>query len=145
MQSIEQFVPEAERVRIDETGVTMINLNLPVPPDMSPEEFLASYSSEGRALRDDLNALVADARRLAQGWQPSNEDLLASPLLDGWRMGIVDPTIAIRGFISGHPTEPDGSGVECGPVLVFQDDAIWIRTLSRFYRLGRHADDNGWQ
>ena len=145
MMSIENFIPQDERVRVDDTGVTLINLNLPVPQHMSPEEFLETPSSEGTALRDDLNAFVEDAKRLISGWYPSHEVLLACPRIDEWRMGIIGPTIVIRRILSGHPVASEGSMVECGPVLVFQDDAIWIRTLSRFYRLGRHADNHGWQ
>ncbi len=144
MMSIEDFIPADQRVYLPGTGVTLINVDLPVPDGMTPGEFLETVSAEGRTLREDMIGFLEDVARLAEGWTPSEDDLRAAPRLDRWRIGTIGPTIAIRGFVSGHPNCQDGVGVEVGPVQVFHDDGLWVRTLSRFYRLGPYGDC-GWQ
>ena len=144
MMSIEEFVPADRRVYLPRTGVTLIDVDLAVPEGMTPEEFLETTSAEGRTLREDMAGFVRDVILLGQGWTPSEEDLRAAPRLDRWRIGTLGSAIAIRGFVTGHPNCADGVGIEVGPVLVFHDDGLWVRTLSRFYRLGPYGDC-GWQ
>ena len=145
MMSVEDYVPAEKRVFLPDARITVIDMDLFVPNGMSPEQYLEMSSFEGGTLPVDLNGYRRDLKRIGEGWTPSDEELRAAPLLDRWGLGVIEPVIAARGFVTGHPLVEDGSKIEIGPVLVFQEDATWIRTLSRFYRLGRHVLDGAWQ
>ena len=65
---------------------------------------------------------------------PTPEQLTGAPLLENWwiqDMGV----LRARGDLSGHPSITDPF-VTTSPVLGFDVAAGWMRTQSRFYRIG---------
>lgn len=86
-----------------------------------------------------LDALLEAVAAAENGPRP--RDLEHAPHLDFWRlrwMPGLDLLVA-EGAVTGHPviTEP---WVTTSPVLGFDPDAGWMRTRSRWYRLGDPAD-----
>lgn len=72
---------------------------------------------------------------------PRSEDLDSSPMIDNWFLVWRDgDAIRVDGDVSGHP-EISAPWVTTSPVLGFRYDfdfkAGWLRTVSRWYRLGR--------
>ncbi len=92
-------------------------------------------------LREDaakLERLAADLRRIADGTAPTAADLEAAPVIEGWtRSMLILPCLV--GRVTGHPEI--GSGRVTRTSDVWHSDPLggWVRTLSRFYRLGRPA------
>jgi hypothetical protein len=70
------------------------------------------------------------------GIEPTDIDLTAAPLIDNWypihRRGVMQ----IFGRVVGHPRHSDGY-LTTSQVLRMAEDGSWVRTRSRFYRLGR--------
>jgi hypothetical protein len=141
MITIEDIVPADDRRVIEETGVTLVKLHMPVPPGMTVEQFMATTSSEGRPFEEDLADWIAELALLIHGWTPESARISEAPLLDSWMLGGVGDTVAIRGFVTGHPLVQDGQGIQAGPVLAMAPDRSWMRTLSRLYRLGDQFDE----
>lgn len=72
---------------------------------------------------------------------PSSGDIDGAPMIDNWYLVWRDSdAIRADGDVSGHPEISDPR-VTTSPVLGFQYDfdleAGWLRTMSRWYRLGR--------
>ncbi|MGR3803083.1 DUF6634 family protein [Marinibacterium profundimaris] len=72
---------------------------------------------------------------------PSSGDIDGAPLIDNWFLVWRDgDAIRADGDVSGHPEISD-PWVTTSPVLGFQYDfdleTGWLRTMSRWYRLGR--------
>lgn len=81
-----------------------------------------------------LETLAADLRRIGEGLGPTADDLANAPLLQHWREVPIALTRLI-GRCSGHPLLPDGP-VSTTEVWAMNTSEQWVRTLSRFYRLG---------
>jgi hypothetical protein len=88
-------------------------------------------------------SLADDLRRLAAGDLPTAEDLACAPVITDWSVTL-RPESCLVGVISGHPTiglmRP---GRTSG---IFAMDAVncaWVRTWSRYYKLGRQAGQEG--
>ena len=83
-----------------------------------------------------VRAGLAEADRLAAGEVPDPEVLAAAPLLRDW---LIEPQSSgyfrLYGRVTGHPEIPDG-WCTTSPVLHVGPDEAWVRTVSRFYRLG---------
>jgi len=77
---------------------------------------------------------IADAER-----GPGPKDLDDAPVLTGWRLMLDGALLRAAGDLSGHPTISDPF-VTTSPVLGFDAGAGWIRTRSRWYRLGEPDD-----
>jgi hypothetical protein len=73
---------------------------------------------------------------------PSPEELAVAPKIDGWWLELIGGWLRARGDLSGHPDISDPH-VTTSPVIGFDVDAGWLRTRSRFYRLGRPLDLGG--
>ena len=72
---------------------------------------------------------------------PTPFELRHAPFLDGWQIknfSLIGSRVV--GVVSGHPLIADGWINTSNPVHA-DVDAGWLLTQSRFYRLGRHADD----
>jgi hypothetical protein len=101
--------------------------------------------------RERRNALVADLQRLAGGWRPTLADLSGALFLDRWYFALYPGggEIAMCGVVSDHPRLGSGQ-ITTSPLVAIDLRAGWIRTCSRFYRLGdpEHAepapDEEGW-
>ena len=83
---------------------------------------------------DKLAKAVEDAER-----GPTAEALDSAPLLSDWQLVLSGTILLAEGDLEGHPTikEP---WVRTSPVLAFDVAAGWMRTRSRWYKLGPPAD-----
>ena len=82
-----------------------------------------------------LEALAADLRRLAAGDMPSEENLAAAPVLSNWKK-VALPQPRLAGKVQGH----EAPMTLTSGVWVYAPAHGWVRTMSRFYRLGLPAD-----
>lgn len=83
-------------------------------------------------LEDAINKAKLDAK----GQVPDAETLATAPLLEHWYVDSVAPGVfRLKGVVSGHPRIGDG-WCTTGPVVAVADDRAWVKTLSRYYRLG---------
>ena len=86
-----------------------------------------------------LRALADDCDRLNLGRAVSPILLQSAPLLEDWVPAVTPEGLRLIGHASGHPIH--GDRMVMTTQLWFADpDGNWIRTLSRFYRLGPPAD-----
>ena len=65
--------------------------------------------------------------------------LQTAPLLDDWVPAMTPVGLQLIGQASGHPLHGDRM-VMTSPLWFADPDGGWVRTLSRFYRLGPPAD-----
>ena len=86
-----------------------------------------------------LQMLADDCARLAHDTSFVAARLRTSPMIDRYVPLTTPVGLHLVGQVSGHPLR--GAGVMITSPLWFADpDGMWIRTLSRFYALGRPAD-----
>lgn len=78
--------------------------------------------------------LTKDMAAIINGDKPTRADLEAAPLLQNYRFVPRSVPSAI-GFGTGHPSLPNGP-TQTSQIFIIGPDHRWIRTLSRFYRLG---------
>jgi hypothetical protein len=96
--------------------------------------FLLPHHIE-RDLPAKLRTLADDLDDIRSGTGPATSDIATAPLLVDWR-GVFTPMgLCLAGFAAGHPRHGNR------PVLTSQiwaadADGRWVRTLSRYYRLG---------
>lgn len=86
--------------------------------------------------KEAVAAGLQEATRIRAGAVPSEADLADAPMLTSWA---VQPDtyglVRLIGFVSGHPQLPDGC-VTTSVVLAADEQAGWVRTVSRYYKLG---------
>jgi hypothetical protein len=85
-------------------------------------------------------ALTEDLERIVAGHQPTAAELSAAPIIDNW-LFVPRPETALAGLISGHPLLGAGPGVTSG-IFALDEAHSWVRTWTRWYRLGRQAGDD---
>ena len=85
-----------------------------------------------------LRALADDCARLRLEYPVSPTLLQSAPLLEEWTPAMTPRGVVLVGLVSGHPIHGDRSVIS-SPVWFADPDGNWIRTLSRFYRLGLPA------
>lgn len=90
-----------------------------------------------------LAALVADMERIRRGVPPEVMAGGNTPILDRWVFARrVVPCLA--GFSTGHPLLPGHNRlIGTSDLWLLSEDRSWARTLSRWYRLGRPAENSG--
>lgn len=71
--------------------------------------------------------------------RPSDEMLAAAPFLDGWWIVQAGQFLRARGQVERHPSIDDPY-VTTSPVMGFSVAEGWMRTRSRYYRLGSPID-----
>jgi glutathione S-transferase len=87
-----------------------------------------------------LEKLVEDLRAIRAGAAPGVADLAAAPILDPYLLtaGVVP---VLGGAVTGHPELPGhGRMIRTTGLWAIAPDHGWARTLTRWYRLGRHHD-----
>jgi hypothetical protein len=82
-----------------------------------------------------LRALADDCERLELGHTVSPVLLQKAPLLEDWAPAVRPEGLRLIGYATSHPL--------LSPVWFADPDGTWVRTLSRFYRLGSPIDPNG--
>lgn len=88
---------------------------------------------DAQEILDLLDAIEA-------GSVPDAEDLEGAPTIDFWGRD-ADRPLSMAGLVRGHPTIPDGS-VSTSAVIAIDEKAGWMRTIGRWYKLGRSAADH---
>ncbi|WP_378950126.1 DUF6634 family protein [Mesorhizobium sp. ANAO-SY3R2] len=91
-----------------------------------------------------LARLVADMERIRHGDLPQvlagGED---APILDRWTLSH-RPALCLAGLSTGHPRLAGvNRAIATSDVWLMSEDRTWARTLSRWYRLGRPAEQSG--
>jgi hypothetical protein len=86
-----------------------------------------------------LENLTADLKKVADGKLPPIRVLDESPMLHNWRLSSI-PVPRLEGECRNHPLL-NGPIIRTSDIWIMAPDLGWARTLSRFYRLGKPADD----
>ena len=85
-----------------------------------------------------IESLARDMAGYAEGKMPSEEALVAAPILLTWRMATRE-AVCLEGVSSGHPI------LEDGPIVtseIWWLTPEWVRTTSRLYRLGTELPED---
>jgi hypothetical protein len=86
-----------------------------------------------------LHRLADDIELLRERGQPSAGDLRAAPFLDQWTAVATLLGLRLTGIVSGHPLLGDRR-VVTSALWIADPKAQWVRTLSRYYRLGEPSE-----
>ena len=86
-------------------------------------------------LAEKLRTLADDLEQIRVGGAPVAADLSKAPLMTEWRPVISPLGLRLMGFVAGHP-RLGNTRVMTSQVWAAGPVGAWIRTLSRFYRLG---------
>lgn len=78
--------------------------------------------------------LLADLQAIRSGIGPTDADLAMAPIIDFYQKSYV-PVPCLVGHVRGHPRLPDGPA-RTSDIWVAAQEEGWVRTLSRYYRLG---------
>lgn len=104
-------------------------------PFLDPRRITPDFAERVQMLADDCARLVHDTAFVAAR-------LRTAPVIDRYVPLTTPVGLHLVGQVTGHPLR--GAGVMITSPLWFADpDGIWVRTLSRFYALGRPADPKG--
>ncbi|PSH65298.1 DUF6634 family protein [Phyllobacterium sophorae] len=99
----------------------------------------------GHALNEDivrLESLLRDLRAIRDGDAPSEATLLAAPVLSHWTYARrLSP--CFTGYMSGHPDIGEGHYGVTSEIWFTDPQYRFVRSLSRFYRLGMPARVSG--
>ena len=90
-------------------------------------------------LRRRLRDLADDCDRLERGRSVSPAPLQKAPLLEDWVPAITPQGVQLIGHVTGHPLLGDCAAVTT-PLWFADPNGAWVRSLSRFYRLGPPLD-----
>jgi hypothetical protein len=105
---------------------------------------LSSDPASRAALAHDihkLERLLVDLKSLAAGAMPSEKTLAGSPLLDLYQVRS-GRDLFLTGICVDHP-KLFGPAIFTSSLWVVAPDHSWVRTYSRFYRLGRPLSEDG--
>ena len=89
----------------------------------------------GRELSARLRSLANDLDRVHGATGPTTEDLASAPLIVDWCCVLSPLGLRLAGFVAGHPILGNRPALT-SQVWAADAGGAWIRTLSRFYRLG---------
>lgn len=86
--------------------------------------------------RQAIAAGLREAGRIKNGYMPTKADLTDAPILSNW---MIEPlrggVYRLVGTVSSHPSIRDG-WCTTSPMLAIDPLGTWVRTVSRYYRLG---------
>jgi hypothetical protein len=94
-----------------------------------------------RDLPAKLRDLAGDIESLRSDGTPADAKLASAPLLVDWRCVLTPVGLRLAGFVAGHPLLGNCAAMT-SQVWVASADGRWIRTLSRYYRLGIPANSH---
>ena len=89
----------------------------------------------GDDLPERLRGLADDLDRVWAGTAPSVLDLTKAPLMVNWRAVLSPVGLRLVGSVTDHPRLGDRAAMT-SQIWAADPAGQWIRTLSRFYRLG---------
>lgn len=95
-----------------------------------------------RDFSERLRSLAEDCARLERNAAFVTARLRAAPVLDLYLPLITPLGLHLVGQVTGHP-RLGSRKVVTSPLWFADPDGMWVRTLSRFYALGRAADPDG--
>lgn len=98
---------------------------------LDPAHISSDLASQLRALADDCEQL-----KLARAVPPML--LRRAPLLENWVPALTPGGVQLIGYTVAHPIHGDRI-VMTTPLWWADPDGTWVRSLSRFYRLGPPA------
>lgn len=92
-------------------------------------------------LSQRLEVLMVDLRRMSDGVHPLGSELGRAPILDHWSVGMAAIPVAFgeRWDRYGRPMQR----VQTSPLFAADLSRGWVRTLSRYYVLGRTEEERG--
>lgn len=96
---------------------------------------------EDELLRQRFEDARAALKRIRRGESPTAEELAAAPQLEAWSMTRDHGYLALAGYVTGHPTLPDGDYIVTSGLIWISDSWDAARTVSRYYRLARSLED----
>ncbi len=104
---------------------------------LSASQGAAESRRDGRTMADRLIELADELQAIKDGTRPTADDLAGAPLLENWWPD-TKPLRIVKGEVHGHPNFPAGRLISTSD-LYATDGTTFLRTLSRWYRLGRPA------
>jgi hypothetical protein len=105
-------------------------------PFLLPEHVGGDLPARLRSLADDLD-------RVCAGTAPSVADRTKAPLIVNWRTVLSPDGLRLVGYVTDHPLLGDRPAMT-SQLWAADSQGQWIRTLSRFYRLGPSAETQAW-
>lgn len=87
-------------------------------------------------LPERLHRLAEDVSQLCAGAEPNKSDLAHAPLIADWRVALTPVGLRLVGRVASHPHAPNSRTRITSQLWVADAGGRWVRTLSRFYRLG---------
>jgi hypothetical protein len=99
--------------------------------------FLAPRNQE-RSLPERLRRLADDIGAIRDGAAPLPDQIDRAPLLTNWGIVVTPLGVRLVGIVSGHPRHGNCT-VMTSQIWVADSAGAWVRTLSRFYKLGEPA------
>jgi hypothetical protein len=103
-------------------------------PFLLPSNIKSDLPGKVRRLGDDLE-------RIRSGAGPTDAEIAAAPLIEEWYAVLTPTGLRLAGVVSRHPLFGNGTTV-ISQVWAADAGGRWVRTISRFYRLGRAAAGN---
>ncbi|EKS34518.1 MAG: hypothetical protein GY844_11515 [Bradyrhizobium sp.] len=86
-----------------------------------------------------LRRLADDLDRVHAGTAPTARELAGAPLIVDWRCALTPTGLGLAGFVAGHPLLGTRSA-RTSQLWAADAGGRWVRTLTRYYRLGISAD-----
>jgi hypothetical protein len=99
-------------------------------PFLDPAMIEPDLPAKLRKLANDLEAI--------RHFPPSTAALHDAPSIDQWLAMLTPTGVCLIGDVSGHPQLGDRPATT-SPLWAADPDGKWVRTTSRFYRLGEPA------
>lgn len=90
---------------------------------------------------ESLEALAHDLRRMLRGGAPTPDEIEAAPLISAW-IAVDREVPALVGKVGDHPVLPGPRTVTTSELAVWGVGKGWVRTSSRFYKLGEAFGSN---
>ena len=89
----------------------------------------------GTALPERLRSLAGDLERIRLGTGPRPDECAHAPLITDWRTVLSPLGLRLMGSVTDHPVLGNRTAMT-SQVWAAGPEGRWIRTLTRFYRLG---------
>ena len=102
-------------------------------PFLDPSRIDPGLPSRLRRLADDCE------RAVELGLPVTELELVNAPLLEDWAPAVTPQGLRLAGYATGHPVFGERA-ILTSQLFIADPEGGWVRTLSRFYRLGCSVD-----